>query len=288
VAARFWFALSELSVYFGLKRRLEASLKAESLYRDLGDRYWLFRTLRSRVMTFSNMRDRARAEAALFEIEKLFEPNWPSWHREFVQHSLGHYRFFALHEPEQARAHLAAVIERAQSAQGKSWIAEMSELYLIWVDCALGNWEVAHRRGREILSDFTLGLSFRTYVPVFIGCALVGLGRLDEAEAAIRDGLARARRATGSASWGISTVAFLAARQGRLEDAARLIGYLDATASRSAIPVTPGEKRPYDETLTLVAPALGAAELERLRIEGRELTEEQAIALVLPATETSR
>src|SRR5262249_24907470 len=44
LAARFWFAVADVSRSTDLKRQVEAGLKAAELFRSLGDRFWVFRS----------------------------------------------------------------------------------------------------------------------------------------------------------------------------------------------------------------------------------------------------
>jgi hypothetical protein len=91
-----------------------------------------------------------------------------------------------------------------------------------------------------------------------------------------------AKRATGTVSWALNHVAMLAARQGRLEVAARLLGHVDGARTGQSIVQSPSQRLSYDDALAIVVPAFAPGDLERLRAEGRALTEDQVTALALP------
>jgi tetratricopeptide (TPR) repeat protein len=284
LAARYWFAVSNLGLLVGLKRRADAGLKAAELFKTLGDQHWLFRALRSAAQRFALAGDGVATEEALAEAGKLLDPSWPVWAAASLELTRASREFFGRQRPEEARKHLTAAIELCQRAEGDSYFAELSEQLLAFVDCSLGDWKSGLRRCREILSrpSVGMGISNKTVMLVTLGGALTALGHLDDAEAALRAGLERAKRATGSAYWAISSLAFLAARQGRLEDAARLIGHVDSTSTKERIAHSPVQRRNYDEALAIVAPVLGAKELDRLRAEGSALTEAEAVAIAFP------
>jgi hypothetical protein len=136
-------------------------------------------------------------------------------------------------------------------------------------------------RGRAFLarSERGVGARFFAFVLVWMGAALAALGELEEAEVAMRAALPRLKAGLGSAHMPLNYVAYLLARQGRVEDGARLIGYIDGSRTGQSILASAARRRAYDSALAIIDPILGAEQLDRLRAEGRSLTEDEAIAL---------
>jgi Flp pilus assembly protein TadD len=158
---------------------------------------------------------------------------------------------------------------------------DVAELMLLMSDYALGNFGNAVRRGREYLQRQSPreGAWRLSIIMATLGAALTGLGRLEEAEARLREALPRLKHATGSASWAVNHVCFLLARQARLEDAARLIGYIDTPRRAQTIVQSPSQRRSYDEAVAILRTALDSCRFEQLRAAGSGFTEDEAIAL---------
>lgn len=76
---------------------------------------------------------------------------------------------------------------------------------------------------------------------------------------------------------------FPLARQGRLEDAARLIDHVDASQTVQSMVRAPSLQLSFDEALAIVELTLGEVDGQRLRAEGRLLAEDQAVALAFSA-----
>jgi predicted ATPase len=277
LAARLWFAVCNLGLVVGLRRQAEAGLNAARLFRTLGDKYWLFRAQERAARSFSMLGDHVAAGRALAEAERLLDPTWPSWLRAALEGGLGTFEYFG-GRPEEARKHAAAALELSWRAGGEGHFANQSEILMLVVDYELGDFAAVVRRSGDLLGRGTSG---QAMVLVWRGAALTGLGNLEEAEKTFHAALALLKRAVGSAAWIFHGIAYLLARQGRMEDAARLIGYSDVARTTQSV-VKPLRERSYDTALVIITPALGATEFERLRAEGRELTEDEAIAVAFP------
>jgi len=160
---------------------------------------------------------------------------------------------------------------------------DTSELLHLFATATLGDFRAAANRSRELLNRPDTGIaSYKTFLFSVLGHSLTALGDLDQGEAMLRAALERARRAAGSASWLCSHLAFHTARRGRLEDAARLLGFIDAIRTTDTLAHPPTEQRSYDDAFDLIQSALDTKKIDRLRTEGRALTEAQAIALAFP------
>ena len=90
------------------------------------------------------------------------------------------------------------------------------------------------------------------------------------------------KRAYGSGKGPMNEVAFLLARQGRFEAAARIIGRRDALQASDASNNYPSLLRAYEAAVALVEAALTGEEFARLRNEGARLSDEEAAALAFP------
>jgi hypothetical protein len=97
---------------------------------------------------------------------------------------------------------------------------------------------------------------------------------LDEAVEMLQDSVLRLKRSMLSVSWLFSHVAFLIARQGRLNDAARLIGFVDQARSIAGSVWAPHFQLSYEMAIELVQRDLSEAEFGALRSVGRQSTEE--------------
>jgi predicted ATPase/DNA-binding winged helix-turn-helix (wHTH) protein len=288
-AARFWFAVSDIGLLVGLRRLLDAARKAADLFRALGDRYWLYRALLSAAAKLSLLGDAVAAEAPRSEAKELLDSAWPLWVNASLDVSIGFHEFFALQRPHDARRHAEAVLARRPELGDCSAI-DGSELLILFCGTALGEYSAVERKCREFLSRPDTGIVAynKTFYLSGFGKALTALGDLDQGEAMLRAALERAQRAAGSASWLCSHLAFHTACRGRFEDAARLLGFIDAIRTTDTLAHPPTEQRSYDDALDLIQSALGPEKVERLRIEGRALSEAQAIALAFPDAQSDR
>jgi diguanylate cyclase (GGDEF)-like protein len=116
---------------------------------------------------------------------------------------------------------------------------------------------------------------------------LLALGRLDEAWIAAREGLELALRA-GDALWvaiAIGHLANLAAENGDMPRAARLLGYVDAIYRKIGNTREPTEQRGADRTLALLRSALSEDRIAELKGESATLEQDAAVA---EATEIAR
>jgi hypothetical protein len=116
-----------------------------------------------------------------------------------------------------------------------------------------------------------------------LGAALVATGELSMAETMLRAAWMHTREATGNPRWILNHVAFLLSKQGRIEDAARVLGHFEATASAETLAHSPSQRRSYDAAKAIVCEALDAASVKQLQAQGAALTEDQVVALALPS-----
>ncbi len=109
--------------------------------------------------------------------------------------------------------------------------------------------------------------------------ALTSLGELDKAEAQVMLSLPHCRRSVGLRHFA-GMLALLFARQGRLREAALLIGCDDAARERRGEMRTPTDRRTLAGTLSLIGAAHPPAQVDAWRLEGTGLDEDAVAALL--------
>ena len=281
VAAGFW--LSRAKLYPSATRTAaENALKAADVFRSLGDRERLFDALTNAASQFNYAGDFLAAERALAEAKVLLDPQWPRWTRVAFELISGAGRYWA-GDLAEARRRLVAALELSRDG-GEASQTEWIEMMVVGCDVALRNSHDALRGGREMLerADPPMRGFNRVVTENFVCAALVQIGELARAEAALRAALPRIRRALGAARTTLCYVSFLLARQGRCADAARLLGAIDALRPAGAAILAPPNRISYDDAATIAVRALGVGEFERLKTEGRLLSEDDAVRLAFP------
>ena len=109
--------------------------------------------------------------------------------------------------------------------------------------------------------------------------ALTGQGALEEARAQVLRSLPHCRRSVGLRHFA-GMLALLAARQGRLREAALLAGCDDAARQRRGERRSPSDERAMAAALALIGAAHPAADIDAWRLEGAGLDEDAAVALL--------
>jgi hypothetical protein len=111
---------------------------------------------------------------------------------------------------------------------------------------------------------------------------LMEAGHLEEAESAFRDALPQVRRAYGSAAFVLHDAAWLLARRGRIDDAARVSAYAESVYAAMGRKPRLLAQRNQERLRALLSAQRSAEALVELNNEGRALTEDQACLLALP------
>jgi predicted ATPase len=284
LAARFWFAVADLTRYTDLKRQAEAGLKAAELFRSLGDRFWVFRSLATTASSFALLADRVAMEGALTEMEALLDPAWPPWARIAIAFCRAMCEIFIEGRPEEALKLASAALEGHR--RGDSLFGDQCEFLLPAIDLAAGNFESALHRCDDLLGGSGTEIEdahLRAHVLVWRGAALLGLGNLEAAESALRFAAPIFTRALGPAIWVYWSVASLLAHQGRLVEAAKTIAYIDRRMLEpDGERLSPGQLRRYEELSAIVKMGFETEALERLRSDGSRLSAEEVIAMAFP------
>ncbi|HEY9239034.1 MAG TPA: hypothetical protein VIP10_09375, partial [Burkholderiaceae bacterium] len=236
--------------------------------RELGDALGLFMSLvpllRARVLP------PAEFEVVRREAKELLDahPEWPARHRVVFSGSLA-MEYRRRGDFESAWRHQQDEADEAERA-GLHHLADNARSNLAATLVGLGRFDEALRRVRELLqrsgaAENPIGAHARVQQLN----ALIGLDRLDEAEALSAEALAWCRRYDVLDIHQV--MALLAARQGRAAVAARYLGYHDACLRRRGAELPTDSHAPWREAQHLTEAVLGAATLTALMDEGGRL-----------------
>ena len=111
-------------------------------------------------------------------------------------------------------------------------------------------------------------------------------GHLEEAESAFRDALPLVRRAYGSTALVLHDAAWLLARHGRIDDAARVSAYAESVHAAVGRKPRPVALRNQERLRALLSTQRSAEALAQLSNEGRALSDDQACLLAFPPLAT--
>jgi predicted ATPase/DNA-binding SARP family transcriptional activator len=258
---------------------IAAADRAIALYRELNDPRRLGWSLVQRAQPLIWLKRFEEAHGTLAEAREILEAEGPSkalvvciGRQGLLAQSRGadldaahalHERAISLARAlgDEANEHLAAV--------------NLSEL-LLWrgaIDEAIAlarHTVIGLRRNRDTVN---LGWALAK-----LGAALLGRNDLGSARAALSEAF-ELLRIRGDAYWVFNHVGLLVAREGALEDAARLSGYAERAYERLGQVRQLGEERTHAHLLAELAQAITPEPLARLRSEGAVLTEDEVAAL---------
>jgi tetratricopeptide (TPR) repeat protein len=186
-------------------------------------------------------------------------------------------------QPQEARDHILAFLNLARQMGSDS--TELTALGLLAdLDVGSGHPERAVELLREPLLRVRAsnplygdGLSVRNYAT-----ALMESGHLEEAESAFRDALPKVRRAYGTVAFILHDAAWLLARRGQIDDAARVSAYAESVYAAVGRKPRPVALRNQERLRALLSVQRSAEALVELSNEGRALTEDQACLLAFP------
>lgn len=258
-----------------------AAQQAARLFRELGDADGLALALLTIAMIGSR-RGRAKEVAtALSEADVVVGKDSPARCRAALALSQALWHTMCGRE-EQA---LAAYFRQATCYRESkdSFRLQLAYCNAAMPEARLGQYESAIHRLQTGLAELR---SMRA--PHGIGQALGYLafalalrnapGDLEQAQAHARFAWSELRGERHS-EWLIPAIAFAFARNGRSEDASRLIGYSDSVWSSEGFAARPSDSKVRDQTLNLSHGVLGAQRTADLMAEGAALNEDQAVAL---------
>jgi predicted ATPase/DNA-binding winged helix-turn-helix (wHTH) protein len=277
-AAMYWLTIGRLGLYSMHRESYDAALHAAELYRRLGDDSRRYGALICAAVQGTRLASTQEIEQAIVEATPLERPEWPARQRASLQFArCWWYARLGRDEEALACAHQQAAICR----EGGNLLGEQYAVSNISaVELLLGRNDAALEHARAAIAQleaFGAGASGgagHLYYAATI--ALIYLDQLDDA-------LAAARKAHGLLLQEgdeyriLAPLALLAALQGRLADAARIIGRDEAVHLRTALRPNVAQVRARLDPL--LAAALPAAELARLRAEGAAMRDEQVFRL---------
>jgi len=285
-AARFWTACAEQGIVESFATSAEDAQRAIALYRDTQDRRGEFLAWDQLLAsTFSAHRfdeaSRAHAEAS-----RLLDPTWPPRLRAGYENIAGLY-FDHAGQPQEARKHYVAYLDL--SRQMRSDLDELTALCLLAeLDVACGQSDRAVEmlrepvaRARASTPRYDNGLAVRNYAT-----ALMESGQLEAAESAFRDAVPPCRRAFGSAAFVLLDAAWLLARRGRIDDAARVSAYAEGVHAAVGRKLRPLAQRNQEWLRAQLCAQRSVEALADLSNEGRALTDDQACRLAFPPLAT--
>lgn len=255
--------------------RLEAARQAVASLRDLHDAKRLHFALCFYAAECSRARDFAGADAALAEAQAIEDPAWPvrrrmsrisAWAGVCIHRGdATGYRVagrMELDMAEQANADRAAAWARLKLADAALMADDLQEAI------ELGRSAVIQLRQLDQPSNLGLALSN-------LCAALLLNGQRAEALAAA----AQALPLMWDNGWGyllLDSLALLAVQDGRANDAALLLGYVDAWYAAHADERQPNEARLAEQARSAAEAVLGAQPLAQMRNAGARLTDAQA------------
>ena len=280
--AQLLLALAVMGMYTARTECLEAAQDAARRFRALGEPRLAFDAL-TRVAAIGARRGvLADVAAALDEAERLEDPAWPA--RQRAQTTFGRFMWCTM----DGRYDEALAFARAQkalyhadgSAVGEQLAAGNVAAMLVAVgqpEAALAEVEAAHEAlvalGADALAGHVIGSRM---------LVLTILGRHDEARERGRAAYARLQR-EGDTLWLLEPLALGAAQEGRLADAARIAGFVDARlAATGDVRRAPARAR-RAQIDALLADRLADDARRTLLAEGARLREDEAFALAFGA-----
>jgi predicted ATPase/DNA-binding winged helix-turn-helix (wHTH) protein len=263
------------------RRALEAFRAAVERARTAGDRWLLYRALvaLARLLASgSSLATSEEIEAVIKEARALEDPGWPSAIRAILQH-----------------AEAGALLERGDVVNARARYLEACALYgqaasdggvqstriaLMDLEARAGNNLDAIRLGESLLPALRA-----TRGPVFFPFAILcGLyarqGDLPRARSVGGEALRIVRRQQVAGTV-FAPIALLIAREGRPTDAARLLGYADASLRASQHKFEKLDECFRHEALILIDAAMTQPERQVLMAEGERLKDAEADAIAL-------
>lgn len=202
------------------------------------------------------------------------DPRWPP-HLRYVGAEAE-----ALASPPESRETLRLCREQLALMLEAGDSGHLSRANLIDAELRAGDAQAAVRNGEALLADLSGGRNEEAlaFTRMNISAALLALDDAPRARSHARAGWPQGRLFDLQPDWA-AYLALLAAQEARPRAAARLAGYADADyAAREMTPQT-NEANAHRRACTLARAALGDAEFERRRAEGRLLRDEQIEAI---------
>ena len=251
--------------------------RAVALYRELGDRRGLASAL-TRLGFEDIMRRRyAEAETVLLEARQLLAGSKSIKRRFGVVNLLGTVSYYTK-TIDEARRYFTQAFELARAL--KSMRESLTCMDLGIVEYMSGNIDRAIELTREALSQARLrpALDWLGLILCNLGAYRIAQGNPSEARPVLEEALVLLveTRNYRTRVW-LQPWAVLAAVEGRLAEAAQLIGFVDALRERHGQVLQQSELPLHNRLMGILETGLPPAELESLQAEGARWSEAEAI-----------
>ena len=274
-AAAYWRARGEVTRYAQRDAAYLMLSKAAALYEALGDDRGRFLAIAEAAMSAP-----AADRGVLIDMMKRIErPDWPARVRYWGFRAYAYSDLFDGRLSEVGR-YLERSLELARACRSPSMLGRsLSNL----ADHALAMGDLARsiEIGRELLRQGHSQYN-RLVAEGNLANALLQSGAVEEA----REVVSRVHEGARAASWDTFATfapvfALLAAAEGRVRSAARLIGYAQMRDRQMGGGQEPNEQRAQELAMQRIAAELGADEVRTLMAEGERLSEDEVCALTL-------
>jgi len=281
-AARFWLACADHGTAGSVEVSCQAAQRAIGLYRDAVDPIGVYLAWIAQAYSLINAGRLDEALQALEQARTLRDTTWTAWLRGTFD-NMAALVFTEAGQLDKAREHLVEWLTLCR--QTGHTIGEFAALgCLIDVEIDFGETQRAAEMAKELLAryranpdayrGFDSGLVLRD-----IATALMVSDEVNEAEAVYREALTWTRRNYGSGAFVLGDFAMLRARQGHIDDAARLSAYVARVYADLERQPRRLARQNSERLHALLAEARSAESLARLYDEGRRLTDDEACAL---------
>jgi predicted ATPase len=283
VAARYWRALAagNMAPRQSVAECVEAAERACAMYRALGKPRRVFASL-MRVATYRQVQgDDAAVHAALAEARALLRPDWPA---EFHIFMLRREAALARREGRNADAIATMRAELKLGEAAGDWrlqaIARSNLVDLLW---QVGPIEQAEREARRLTEDLERRPATISDTDVAYANLVGILSEMGRSEDALRPArallpLLRHQRSRYLEEW-----LHLFAHLGQADEAALLLGALEATVAATGVPPQPNEQRLLAQARAMLEGQLAGDEFARYRASGAALDADRVYELLSDA-----
>jgi len=277
-AARFWFTMAELGLYSIRRESYDAAVRAAALYRELDDDQRRFEALTFAAVQGTRFATLTETQAQIDEAARLERPEWPARQRAKLQFARCYW--FA----RQARFEEALACAERQVAVCRDGGVEVSALYAMsnvtLMESPLGRPREALEHSRQAIARLhALGADAGAGHLYFSELtALIMLDRIDEALIAARNAYPRLLH-EGDQHRMLLPLALLNALHGRLEVAARVVGFDEAIQAHTGENISVVAPLLHGRLDPLLAAGLSTDERARLAAQGAALRDDDVFKL---------
>jgi predicted ATPase/class 3 adenylate cyclase len=275
VAARLWLALSHL--FFG-KRAHDCAQRAFALSQSVADEKGQARALVRLAFNFyqiGQLEEASNANARAIAAMRTLGDRLGIIEGLNTQAVIERHRGDVATARESFAEALAACKALGNEAAATFVLANLAEL-----EFGDGQVEEAVRLAGEVLEIWSRGKNNSLLATGYLNIAAyrIALGDVDGAREATREGLRWARQAQDASNLAVASqhVALLLGMRGEVNDAARLIGYVNMQYKELGSERQATEKWGYEKLMAALHEHLSEAEIEKLTGEGAAWSEDRA------------